>query len=415
MQRYKCRDCAFTFSDADRNWDFAIDSGRCPKCSEPLYDFPVPVRGHKAESAVPLPPPSTYKPTPNMESSPSVSAARFCSSCEAPVVPGSNFCGHCGKQQDVREATSLSPAHDIGDIFRVEIGTIRKRLKISPWDFLASENLEEKPINLFPEFPPGYGPSSPVDIVVTDNYFVVLKVPSLSATHKLAEDISINTMGLGLAGGALALGTAFVGEGYEKMFGNSNKLDDRSLATCFESGNMMFAKRKDIVCHAIQIKEGLLSPTTYRIAVAGMFFHVRHDSIDLAFYFEGNELIKVLEEAGWNISRSNTKFTSISLASQALAPKYLDSVQHHEKLAKWCAKCVHYRSTPDWITGRDKYGLLSGAINSKLRVANNKLPCKIPEQVSEVWDRYFSSPPYGRQKYATDCPRFARHVAKAEG
>jgi len=45
LQRYKCRNCALAFSETDSSWDSAIDSGRCPKCSEPLYDFPVPVRG----------------------------------------------------------------------------------------------------------------------------------------------------------------------------------------------------------------------------------------------------------------------------------------------------------------------------------------------------------------------------------
>lgn len=47
MQRYKCRACAFTFSEADRSWDSAIDFGRCPNCSELLSDFPVPVRGQR--------------------------------------------------------------------------------------------------------------------------------------------------------------------------------------------------------------------------------------------------------------------------------------------------------------------------------------------------------------------------------
>ena len=45
MQSYNCRACAFTFSEADRSWDSAVDSGRCPKCSELLSDFPVPIRG----------------------------------------------------------------------------------------------------------------------------------------------------------------------------------------------------------------------------------------------------------------------------------------------------------------------------------------------------------------------------------
>lgn len=335
----------------------------------------------------------------------------FCSYCGDSIQVVGNFCGKCGKQLHVNVATSLSNAYDVGDISRIEFGAIRKRLKLSNWDFLSSEALEEKPVDIFPEFPPGSNPGSTVDVIVTDNYFVVLKAPPLSATSKLAEKLSINTMGLGLAGGAFALSAALVGEGYEKLFGNSNKLDAHSLAICFESGGMMFAKRNDIICHEIQVKEGLLSPTTYRVVVAGVFSHVRRNRIDLAFYFDGNELLKALDGAGWSIRRTNKKFTSISLASQALAPKYLDFVQHHEKLAKWCAKCVYYRSTPDWITGRDKYGLLCGTLNSKARVADNKLPCKISTEVPEVWDRYFSLPPHGRQKYATDCPRFSRSTS----
>lgn len=100
MERYKCRACAFTFSEADRSWDAAIDSGRCPNCSVPLHDFPVPVRGQKVKPAAPLSPIS------------SVSVARFCSSCGAPVTPGSKFCVQCGAaltaatQLETKEASS---------------------------------------------------------------------------------------------------------------------------------------------------------------------------------------------------------------------------------------------------------------------------------------------------------------------
>ena len=47
MRTFKRRACAFSFSEADKSWDSTIDSGRCPKCSEPLYDFPVPVKGQR--------------------------------------------------------------------------------------------------------------------------------------------------------------------------------------------------------------------------------------------------------------------------------------------------------------------------------------------------------------------------------
>jgi len=44
MRKYKCHNCSFTFSDAEKNWDAAVDSGRCPKCREELHNFPVPIQ-----------------------------------------------------------------------------------------------------------------------------------------------------------------------------------------------------------------------------------------------------------------------------------------------------------------------------------------------------------------------------------
>ena len=41
MQTYSCPSCKFHISEADKLWDSAIDSGRCPYCQEPLRSFPV--------------------------------------------------------------------------------------------------------------------------------------------------------------------------------------------------------------------------------------------------------------------------------------------------------------------------------------------------------------------------------------
>lgn len=41
MQTYSCPSCKFHISEADKLWDSAIDSGRCPYCQEPLRNFPV--------------------------------------------------------------------------------------------------------------------------------------------------------------------------------------------------------------------------------------------------------------------------------------------------------------------------------------------------------------------------------------
>ncbi len=44
MRTYKCPVCSCSFTEADRVWDTAIQTGHCPKCSEALRNFPVPVR-----------------------------------------------------------------------------------------------------------------------------------------------------------------------------------------------------------------------------------------------------------------------------------------------------------------------------------------------------------------------------------
>lgn len=40
METYKCFDCASTFTEADRDWDVAVNTGRCPRCHKILRDFP---------------------------------------------------------------------------------------------------------------------------------------------------------------------------------------------------------------------------------------------------------------------------------------------------------------------------------------------------------------------------------------
>ena len=79
----------------------------------------------------------------------------FCSYCGDSIQVVGNFCGKCGKQLHVNVATSLSNAHDVGDISRIEFGAIRKRLKLSNWDFLSSEALEENPLTYFQSSLPG--------------------------------------------------------------------------------------------------------------------------------------------------------------------------------------------------------------------------------------------------------------------
>lgn len=44
MRTFTCPACAFSFNEADKFWDDVIESGRCPRCSEPVQGFPVAVK-----------------------------------------------------------------------------------------------------------------------------------------------------------------------------------------------------------------------------------------------------------------------------------------------------------------------------------------------------------------------------------
>lgn len=95
MQNYKCFDCATTFADADKAWDIAIDTGRCPKCHAILRNFPVPVRQQK-ENQIRTPiSPSLNNAHSTLPSS-SDQKCNFCSNCGTKTFPMGKFCSNCG-------------------------------------------------------------------------------------------------------------------------------------------------------------------------------------------------------------------------------------------------------------------------------------------------------------------------------
>ena len=42
MITYKCLKCSFTFTEADRAWDVAVETGLCPNCKREMSNFPIP-------------------------------------------------------------------------------------------------------------------------------------------------------------------------------------------------------------------------------------------------------------------------------------------------------------------------------------------------------------------------------------
>lgn len=47
MRTYNCPHCRCSFSEADKSWDIATESVQCPKCLEPLRNFPVRSKQHE--------------------------------------------------------------------------------------------------------------------------------------------------------------------------------------------------------------------------------------------------------------------------------------------------------------------------------------------------------------------------------
>lgn len=77
MRSYQCPFCTTVFSEADKAWDAAIDSGRCPTCLESLLNFP---------SSLPANPQEHKSPTERLEpqTTPDVAAATSTMAFSAP-------------------------------------------------------------------------------------------------------------------------------------------------------------------------------------------------------------------------------------------------------------------------------------------------------------------------------------------
>jgi len=95
MQKFKCFDCATTFTEADREWDVAINTGRCPKCFETLRNFPVPVKQQNFSPDI-----TTSIPTPDKSQAPNSSTStqttNFCPNCGVKTIALTKFCSSCG-------------------------------------------------------------------------------------------------------------------------------------------------------------------------------------------------------------------------------------------------------------------------------------------------------------------------------
>ena len=68
------------------------------------------------------------------------------------------------------------------------------------------------------------------------------------------------------------------------------------------------------------------------------------------------------------------------------------------KTLRWCKTCRHYRKVRRWS---DRFGE-----NGPL--PPDELPCRIPDQTRDVWDRYFRLSSSYRTLYPKDCPKWMK-------
>lgn len=97
---YECFNCASTFTEADRDWDVAINTGQCPRCHKTLRDFPVFVKQQKtAPSGT-----SSSSGQDTAQGARSVSSAQafgFCPHCGTKTAPSAKFCSKCGSSLEI--------------------------------------------------------------------------------------------------------------------------------------------------------------------------------------------------------------------------------------------------------------------------------------------------------------------------
>lgn len=87
MNTYRCFECKSTFTEADKDWDIAVNTGRCPRCHRIIRDFPQ-------KTALGG---SSYQNTSQgTHSASSAQVFSFCPHCGTKIAQTSKYCSTCG-------------------------------------------------------------------------------------------------------------------------------------------------------------------------------------------------------------------------------------------------------------------------------------------------------------------------------
>lgn len=348
----------------------------------------------------------------------------YCPNCGKQQLSNSNFCPHCG--------TSVAAKHALNDDLRsgTQSSTeFQEESELQPgqlqhvWRKLPSANWKIHPHARYSKDPDQFWTgmhwlkAGALDVLITDNYFIVLASFADTKVRQASETISTAAVALGsVAGGLLvSLPVAIVGEAYEKLFGKKNNFDPHALAILFKNGMMMYAKKSDLLFTSFHLQNSFIEADYSHISVAGDFNNVVAGHVNLCFLMREYErrvdhssFLAPLQAAGCVVTEHTEKFTSASQVERFLAKDYPDPLETVRENIRWCSNCAYFQNQKDW----QKYGLgifsspVSGDSMSSSRVSDEKLPCRIASEASTTWDQYFQVNKKNRTMYPQNCPKF---------
>lgn len=348
----------------------------------------------------------------------------YCPNCGKRQLSNANFCPHCGRSVAAKDAfnSDLRSGTQSGTEFQEESELEPGQLQ-HVWRKLPSANWKIHPHARYSKDPDQFWTgmhwlkAEALDVLITDNYFIVLASFSNAKVRQASETISTAAVALGsVAGGLLvSLPVAIVGEAYEKLFGKKNNFDPHALAILFKNGMMMYAKKSDLLFTSFHLQNSFIEADYSHISVAGDFKNVVAGHVNLCFLMREYErrvdhssFLAPLQDVGCVVTEHTEKFTSASQVERFLAKDYPDPLETVRGNIRWCSNCAYFQNQKDW----QKYGLgifsspVSGDSMSSSRVSDEKLPCRIASEASTTWDQYFQVNKKNRAMYPQNCSKF---------
>lgn len=113
-----------------------------------------------------------------------------------------------------------------------------------------------------------------VDLIITPQGTLVIAAKPITKTFKTTEKIALGAVALGsIAGLAVAIPAALIGETYEKIYGSSNLLNRESLEIFFKSNNLLWIPHSSDSYRCFNVNGGLFGDLATVGVVSGNFHY----------------------------------------------------------------------------------------------------------------------------------------------